>query len=142
MVLQVLHLSQRSPVSQPKTPARRYVLDRFCSAYFVDSDTRAAAKTAGVTTATACRWLKTPYVKNKLDELAQQQRRRFDWTADSVLCELQRVAEADVPLRGGDKVKALELIGRKFKLWDAGDGEQQATTVNVVINGIIKETGK
>lgn len=173
-------------MERTKTPARRYVLDRFAGEYFIDNDVSRAAKATGVSRKTAHEWLKTPYVINKLDELRRQQSNRLEITADAVTQELAKIAFLDIaacfdedgqllPLSkipantrraiagldleeicGKDedgetvvigkkgklkmlgKVEALKLLGQHLGLWSE-ESAQGPATVNVVINGIIKE---
>lgn len=91
----------------------------------------AAAREVGTTAMTAGKWLKKDDVR-MLVELEQQAiLDRAGMSAEDVLEELARVARAYAPIRGGEKVKALELLGKRLKLWE---DKADASTTPLVVN--------
>lgn len=99
------------------TRARQLRLEAFCREYLVDKDPRRAALAAGYAEGTSYSLLQEKWVKNRLRELAKQQMERVDIKADEVLAELARIARAPVDYyKGADKLKALELLAKHFRL--------------------------
>ena len=112
---------------------------RFVDAYLTEAAGNAtkAAEIAGYSPKTAGQQgymlLKDPEIKAAVAERAQALAVQADITAERILSETADVAYAKVDLKGSDKIKALELLGRYRKLWEdkRGDKTPQGFTVNI-----------
>ena len=101
---------------------------RFVEEYLVDLNATAAARRAGYSEKTADRigpeLLGKTWVAAAIQEAMQQRSRRTEITQDRVLNELASVAfgegsdENGSPLRVGNKIKALELLGKHLGMFD------------------------
>jgi len=112
---------------------------RFVDAYLTEAAGNAtkAAEIAGYSPKTAGQQgymlLKDPEIKAAVAERAQALAVQADITAERILSETADVAYAKVDLKGSDKIKALELLGRYRKLWEdkRGDSKPQGVTVRI-----------
>ncbi|MCK5679577.1 terminase small subunit [bacterium] len=104
-----------------------HMQQRFVEEYMVDNNASAAARRAGYCEKTAesqgSRLLRNVKVATALTDAREQQQERTQITADSVLHDLayvhlalQRVGDAG-ELNLSAALKALELIGRHFKMF-------------------------
>lgn len=127
--------SQRKGV----TRAKALRLEAFAREYLVDHDAGRAAQAVGYAAGSGHALAKHPTVRARLAQLAEQQAQRLDIRADAVLAELWRVAMLpDLELRGGDKLKALELLAKHFRLLEPEQGQVQvaAGAVQVLIQAV------
>lgn len=94
---------------------------RFCEEYLVDLNATQAAIRAGYKQKTAYsqgqRLLKNVEIQQHMAELMNKRSERTGINADFVVEELYKVAKADVELKGSDKLKALELLGKHLGLF-------------------------
>lgn len=74
-----------------------------------------------------CELLKHPKVREAIDKRAE----KADITAESILQELRSVAFAQVDLKGSDKLKALDLLGKYRKLWNDGGQAHERIVIQV-----------
>lgn len=121
------------------TRSRQLRLEAFCREYLVDKDPCRAALASGYAERTGYAMLRLTWVKGRLRELAAQQMQRVDIKADEVLAELTRIARAEVPeIRAADKLKALELLAKHFRLLEPEQApiSVNAGAVQVVIQGV------
>lgn len=96
---------------------------RFVEEYLVDFNARQAAKRAGFSEHTAgrqgTRLIATPHVKAEIEKRRQVLQKKTGITQEQVLKELAEIAFAkDLPLKGSDKMKALEMLSRHLGLLD------------------------
>ena len=109
---------------------------RFCEEYLIDLNATQAAIRAGYSKRTANRTaaenLSKPDIQLYLRDLRDKQSERTGITSDFVVGELYRVAASDTELKGSDKMKALELLGKHLGMFT----EQPETASSEVYHGI------
>ena len=100
----------------PKASQLRW--EQFCREYMVDKDAARAAGAAGyaATAQSGCALLRKPWVRERVRQLARAQAERLELQADDVLREIAKVAMKKVPTKGAEKMKALELLAKHFRL--------------------------
>lgn len=95
-----------------------------------------AAMAAGYTSSRmGFKLLQMDIVAAEIDRRTEDMRRRNHHLEDQVILELAEMA-FETDLRPGDKLKALELLGRYLNLWSAEGGK-----VSEAVARIIVETG-
>lgn len=98
---------------------------KFCYEYLIDLNGTQAAIRAGYARHTANRtahklMLKAD-IKAKIEALKQEQIKRAEISQDNVIKELAAIGFADLKtskIKASDKIKALELLGRYFNIFD------------------------
>jgi phage terminase small subunit len=108
----------------PETKLRKKQ-ETFCREFMVDLNGKQAAIRAGYSPKTAdqqaSRLLSNVKVKMEIERLSNQRDERVQLQADDVVRELMSIAFAELKERGvikpGDKLKALELLGKHQKLF-------------------------
>lgn len=109
---------------------------RFCEEYLIDLNATQAALRAGYSPKTAYSIgdenLKKPEIREYLQQLMLQRSEHTGITAEDVLRELNSVAMADTELKGSDKMKALELLGKHLGMFT----EQPEVVNTAVYRGI------
>ncbi len=100
---------------------------RFCEEYIVDLNGVRAyiaayplVRSDAAARANASRLLTKANIQQYIAELRKEQQRRTEITADTVLGELAKIAAAEVDIKGSDKMKALELLGKHLGLFQSG----------------------
>ncbi len=105
---------------------------RFCEEYLIDLNAAQAAVRAGYAEKNArviaAQNLSKLNIQQYIAELRGAQSERTGITAADVLRELNAVAMAETELKGSDKMKALELLGRHLGMF-AGQPETVNTAV-------------
>lgn len=92
---------------------------RFCEEYLIDLNATQAAIRAGYKNSDVGRRLVTKsHVSAYIAELMQQRSERTGITSDDVIRELQAVAMSEAYIKGSDKVRALELLGKHLGMFD------------------------
>lgn len=102
---------------------------RFIEAYVGEAAGNAAeaARIAGYSSKSArqtgCELLTDPNIQAAVQSKAADLAAKTEATAERILSEVSDVAFTKIKVKGGDKLKALELLGRYRKLWQdkAGD---------------------
>lgn len=117
---------------------------RFCEEYLIDLNATQAYRRAGYAAKSddtarveGCKLLTKPNIQQYLQELRDAQSKRTGITADFVVAELYRVAESVTELKGSDKIKALELLGRHLGIFEQQDKEVQKAVYNGVPAALI-----
>ena len=118
----------------PKMTAKQ---KRFCDEYLIDCNATQAAIRAGYSPKTAqaigSENLKKPVVKKYIDEHLEISHNDAVMSAEEVLMRLTEIAR-DKKERAGNTLKALELLGKRHKLFvDRVDQELNGGDVPVVI---------
>ena len=97
---------------------------RFCEEYLIDLNATQAAIRAGYAAKNArviaSQNLAKVNIQQYISERMQDRSKRTEITADTVLGELAKIAAADVEIKGSDKMKALELLGKHLGLFQSG----------------------
>lgn len=94
---------------------------RFCEEYLIDLNATQAAIRAGYKNSDVGRRLVTKsHVSAHIEKLREEQSKRTEITADTVLGELAKIAATEVEIKGSDKMKALELLGKHLGLFQNG----------------------
>lgn len=103
---------------------------RFCEEYLIDLNATQAAIRAGYSKRTARsqgqRMLTHVDIQMHLKELMSSRAARVEITADTVLGELAKIAAAEVDIKGSDKMKALELLGKHLGLFQNNADNSEA----------------
>ena len=114
---------------------------RFVAEYLKDDNVQRAAQRVGVRPATARAWMKKDDVRAAIEAGQEALLDRVQMDAEEVVQRLTTIAREDVRFiaKAGDVIKALELLGKKHKLFTdnidlKSDGE--ALTVNFIVNGV------
>ena len=114
---------------------------RFVAEYLKDESVTRAAQRVGVRPATARAWMKKDDVRAAIEAGQEALLDRVQMDAEEVVQRLTTIAREDVRFiaKAGDVIKALELLGKKHKLFTdnidlKSDGE--ALTVNFIVNGV------
>ena len=106
---------------------------RFCEEYLIDLNATQAAIRAGYAEKTArviaAQNLSKLNIQQYIAGLRDAQAERAGITSDFVVAELYRVAASDTELKGSDKIKALELLGRHLGMFEP----QQDREVNTAV---------
>ena len=106
---------------------------RFCEEYLIDLNATQAAIRAGYKQKTAYsqgqRMLKNVEVQQYIQQLMQHRSEITGITAEDVLRELNAVAMADTEIKGSDKMKALELLGKHLGMFSEKPEETVKTAV-------------
>ena len=114
--------------------------EAFCREYMVDKDATRAAGAAGyaATANSGCALLRKPWIRERVRQLAKAQAERLELQADDVLREIAKVAMRKVPTKGAEKMKALELLAKHFRLLEPEGAQVQvsAGAVQVVIQAV------
>lgn len=79
-----------------------------------------ACKTDKVATVESSRLLANPSVRAYIDELTEKAAKPREVTRESILSELAKVgfdSDQNERVKTSDKVKSLELLGKRFGLW-------------------------
>lgn len=110
---------------------------RFCEEYLIDLNATQAAIRSGYKSKTARsqgqRLLTNADIQTYLRQIRHEQAERTGITADFVIQELHKVASSDTELKGSDKMRALELLGKHLGMFEP----QQDTQVHAAAyNGI------
>ncbi|MBQ9460247.1 MAG: terminase small subunit [Oscillospiraceae bacterium] len=123
---------------------------RFVEEYLVDLNATAAARRAGYKDPNKGRQLVTKSnVSAEIQAAMKQRSRRSEITQDRVLNELASVAfgegsdENGSPLRVGNKIKALELLGKHLGMFDKdrrAESDDAAETGVVVMPPVMPPT--
>ncbi len=118
----------------PKMTAKQ---KRFCDEYLIDCNATQAAIRAGYSPKTAqaigSENLKKPVVKKYIDEHLEISHNDAVMSAEEVLMRLTEIAR-DKKERAGNTLKALELLGKRYKLFvDRVEQELNGGDVPVVI---------
>lgn len=118
----------------PKMTAKQ---KRFCDEYLIDCNATQAAIRAGYSPKTAqaigSENLKKPVVKKYIDEHLEISHNDAVMSAEEVLTRLTEIAR-DKKERAGNTLKALELLGKRHKLFvDRVEQELNGGDVPVVI---------
>ncbi|WP_395976221.1 terminase small subunit [Christensenella sp. MSJ-20] len=118
----------------PKMTAKQ---KRFCDEYLIDCNATQAAIRAGYSPKTAqaigSENLKKPVVKKYIDEHLEISHNDAVMSAEEVLMRLTEIAR-DKKERAGNTLKALELLGKRHKLFvDRVEQELNGGDVPVVI---------
>lgn len=99
---------------------------RFCEEYIVDLNGVRAyiaayplVRSDAAARANASRLLTKANIQQYIAELRKEQQRRTEITADTVLGELAKIAATEVDIKGSDKMKALELLGKHLGLFQS-----------------------
>jgi PBSX family phage terminase large subunit len=105
---------------------------RFCEEYLVDLNATQAYRRAGYSArkddtarVEGSKLLTKPNIQKYLQELRAKQAARTGVSADFVVQELYRVAGSDPELKGSDKMKALELLGKHLGMFTEKPEEPQ-----------------
>lgn len=111
---------------------------RFCEEYLIDLNATQAAARAGYRDPNIGRQLITKNnVSAYLAELMQKRSARTGIAADEVIAELKKVALSDAEIKGSDKLKALELLGKHLGLFTSGADDSAALKkLDEVLHGI------
>lgn len=123
-------------------PAVRKLSDAhriFAYEYVIDGDAARAAAVAGYAPGSASRLLNAPRVAVAIGvlrrEAVERAIRRAVKTKEQVLEELTEMAfEPGVDVKGGDKIKALTLIGQELGIFKE-EAASKAVKVVLTING-------
>lgn len=114
---------------------------RFCEEYLTDLNATQAAVRAGYRKRTAGsqgqRLLKNVEIQRYMTDLMNSRSERTGVTADFVVEELFKVACAEVELKGSDKMKALELLGKHLGLFGqfiGNEGEAELPALYSALN--------
>jgi len=104
---------------------------RFCEEYLIDLNATQAAIRAGYpakrASEQAYQLLQKTTVSAYIERLREEQQRRTEITADTVLGELAKIASAeDVEITGKEKLKALELLGKHLGLFQNNADNSEA----------------
>ena len=109
----------------------------FCEECQIDLNATQAAIRAGYSEKTARQMgaenLSKPVIQKYIQEQMEQRAERLQISADDVLREIKSVAESEVEIKGADKMKALDLLGRHLNLWDKD--EEKNPRVQIVLEG-------
>jgi phage terminase small subunit len=114
---------------------------RFVAEYLMDESVTRAAQRVGVRPATARAWMKKDDVRAAIEAGQEALLDKAQMGADEVVERLSTLARTDVRMfaKAGDVVKALELLGKRHKLFtdnvDMTSGGE-ALTVNFIVNGV------
>ena len=108
---------------------------RFCEEYLVDLNATQAALRAGYSAKTSYSIgeenLRKPEIREYLRALMERRSEETGITADDVIRELNTVAMTETEIRGSDKMKALELLGRHLGMFS-----EKPETAAAVYSGI------
>ena len=112
----------------------------FAREYMIDKDASRAAGAAGyaATAQSGSALLRKPWIRERVRQLAKAQAERLELQADDVLKEIAKVAMRKVPTKGAEKMKALELLAKHFRLLEPEGAQVQvsAGAVQVVIQAV------
>ena len=75
--------------------------------------------------------LKNVEVRQAVDAAQKQRSEQAGIASERILEEVSKIATAEVKVRAGDKMKALELLGKYRKLWD---DKQQSSNAGITVN--------
>lgn len=125
---------------------------QFVSEYLVDLNATQAAARAGYSRKNAMRigyqLLQRNDVQEAVQEAMQERAQRVEITQDRVVDELAKVGFAqaedgnDSKLRVGNKLKALELLGKHLGMFDGKSGEGAAQREDDPITKSLKEAAE
>lgn len=112
--------------------------EAFCREYMIDKDAERAAVAAGYGAKGGWALLRKPWVRERVRQLATAQAERLELQADDVLREIAKVAMKKVATRGSEKMKALELLAKHFRLLEPEQAQVQVSggAVQVVIQAV------
>lgn len=108
---------------------------RFCEEYLVDLNATQAALRAGYSAKTSYSIgdenLRKPEIREYLRGLMERRSEETGITAEDVIRELNTVAMTETEIKGSDKMKALELLGRHLGMFS-----ERSETAAAVYSGI------
>ncbi len=118
--------------------------ERFVQEYLKDLNATAAARRAGYSERTACeqaaRLLANVKIQSAVQTAQQARQQRTEVDQDYVIHKLKEIADkeaSDAPesdLKYGNKLKALELLGKHLGAFDDRDREGKNEKVTVIID--------
>lgn len=118
---------------------------RFCEEYLIDLNATQAAVRAGYKPKTARsqgqRLLTNVDIQRCVTELMQQRSERVGVTADDVIRELRAVAMSEAEIKGSDKVRALELLGRHLGLFEPQNGNRGEEELPALYDALSEDGG-
>lgn len=116
----------------------------FVQEYLVDLNATQAAIRAGYSEKTACeqgaRLLANVKVQRSIQEAMKKREKRVEVNQDYVISKLLEITEkeaSDMPesdLKYGNKLKAIELLGRHCGTWDKDNKQKSEDGVKVIID--------
>ena len=119
---------------------------RFCEEYAVDFNGTQAAIRAGYSVNTAnviaSQNLTKLNVHNEIEKLTTEKSIRTEITADKILQSIAKIALAEKDVSNRDKLKALEMLGKHFGLFEKADERFTETikqSVSVEVTGEVPE---
>lgn len=118
---------------------------RFCEEYLIDLNATQAAVRAGYKQKTARsqgqRLLTNVDIQRYIAALMQERSARTGITADDVIRELRAVAMSDAEIKGSDKVRALELLGKHLGMFDQQTGIAGEAELPALYDALTAEDG-
>lgn len=120
---------------------------RFCEEYLVDLNATRAYKEAypnvkkdDTAAVNASRMLRNAKVSEYINELMEKRSEETGITAKKVLDELEKVAFVDVELKGSEKLKALELLGKHLGMFnDKSNAPNKSEEIPKLIDALLEE---
>ncbi len=106
--------------------------ERFCEEYLIDLNATQAYVRAGYSGSNntarveSSKLLTKPNIQKRIAELQEKQSQRTNISADNVISELQKIAFTETEISGREKLKALELLGKHFGMFDKSDSGSAA----------------
>lgn len=122
--------------------------ETFALEYVKCLNARKSAIVAGYTEVSAAtqgsKLLRDPYVQEKINEYLENAAKNTEVTVENIINATAKIAFAEYGERTSDRLKALELLGKKFGIWDGvsgkNTGRDRQTTLGKLFDAVSKHS--